>query len=87
MLGNQIIIVKCFVWSVSPKLAPHPFVQMFGEGFGQPVGEGLAHNAAIIVAGRFKLIDELIKADSCSYRKHTHVVSHPRFFWSNKIGQ
>ena len=51
LLGDQRVVVEVLVRGVAPELPAHPLVQPLGERLGEPVGERLQHDRAVVVVG------------------------------------
>ena len=66
---DQFVDTQIFLACVTPELAPYPQVQMFGEGFRQPVRQRLQQNAVVIIVLRFKGVDPLLLTDTGSHHK------------------
>ena len=52
---------------------------------GKAVGEGLGHNAVVIIVVLFKLNYQFVTAYTGSNRKTTPIISYAAVFWRNKI--
>ena len=63
-LSNQIPVVELLMGRIPPQLAAHTLVHALRQGLGQPIGEGLQHDAAIVVVGRFEPRDMFVDADT-----------------------
>jgi hypothetical protein len=87
LLADQARAIQRLVSRISPELAAHPLVHALGQGFGEAIGQGLQHDAAIVVVSGFELRDALIDADSGGHRKRTHVVGAAALQRRDEIGQ
>ena len=62
-------------------------MQVFGEGLGEPVGQGLDHDGVVVVVVLFELPHQLIHTDAGGHCKHADVVRYPRLPRRDEIGQ
>jgi hypothetical protein len=53
-------------------------VQAFGKGFGEPVGQGLGHDAGIVVVISLECGGEIVRAEPCGHRKRSNVIRYAR---------
>jgi hypothetical protein len=61
-------------------------MQPLGEGFGQPVGEHLHHDRAVVVVGRFQRRDARLDA-ARRHREGADPVAHAARFRGDEVGQ
>src|SRR6516164_9012785 len=85
-LVNQIFITQTFPATVAP-LAAHPLVQIFGEGFRQPVRKSLCHDCVVVIVLCPVAIAKLLQADAAGHRKGSDVVRQSRLFRRDEVSQ
>src|SRR3954447_18458424 len=70
---DEICFAKFLCTAVAPFIA-YPFVQVFGKGFGQPIGKSLSHDGTIVVVLCLELVAQLLQVNPAGYRETAHVV-------------
>ena len=70
---DQVVDRQTLLAAIAP-VVTSLLVQHFGQGFGEPVGQGLAHDRVIIVVIPLKLLDERLELEPGRDGKRTQVV-------------
>src|ERR1700722_19810758 len=60
---DQLRAAELLIGRVCPELAAYTLMQIFRQGFGQPVGKRLGHDRGIVVIGALEAIDYTFLAD------------------------
>ena len=72
---------------VTPVLAAHALVQVFGEGFRQPVGQRLQHDGRVIVVGALEFGELLLDAEARGHGEGADPVGYPGFLRRDIVGE
>ena len=77
---------EVFFATVAPFIA-YLFVQAFGEGFGETIGDRLCHDCVVVVVVGAEFVAELLQADSGGYRECSDVIGQTCFLRRDEIGE
>ena len=86
LLVDQVLVAEPLFGSIAPVLAGD-LVQSFGEGFGQPVGQGLGHDRVVIVVVGFELAHQFRHAMPGGDGERAQVVVPAAFQRGDEVGQ
>src|SRR5690606_37855319 len=84
---DQFFVAQLLVALVAPEFLAHAQMQVFGKGFRQSVGQGLDHNAVVIVAGVLVLPGQFFRAYACGDHKAADVILFAAVLGCDKVGQ
>src|SRR5690606_19612429 len=87
LLGNQGFVVQFFIGRISPQVASYTGMHAFGKPFGESVGQGLKHNAGVVVARIQEGLVMLLDANAPGNGEHADVISHTAGLGCNVVGQ
>src|SRR5205823_1187721 len=77
LLAQQLLVGERLRGGVAPQLAPHPLVEMLGGGFRQAIGEGLEHDARVIIVRAREARQVLFDPEAGGDGERAEVVAHP----------
>ncbi len=87
LLFDEGFVVECLVAGVAPVFLAHVFVQAFGEGFGQAVGQGFEHDGVVVVVVGFEALHVFVDADAGGDGEGADVVFQAGVFGRDEVGQ
>ncbi len=83
---DQIVVVEVFLFAVAPFVAD-ALVEVFGEGFGESVGEGFCGDGVVIVVIGFVVSDHFIGAKASADAECADIVEALGVCGCDKIGE
>ena len=86
-LGDEVGGGERLVGGVAPEVGAHALVQPLGEGLGEPVGQRLQHDRAVVVEVGGELLLLLVDAEAGGHREEADVVALARAFGRDEIGE
>lgn len=84
---DQRFVTQFLVFGIAPVLLAHLFVQPFGAGLGQAVGECLDHDRAVVVAFVLIGLGDFFGANAGGGDETTDIVGHAAVFRCHEVGQ
>ena len=87
LLGDEAVVVQCFVGGVAPVFAAHALVQPFGGGFGEAVCQGFEHDGVVVVVRFFQTGEFALDADAGGDGEGAEPVGYVAAHGGDKIGQ
>ena len=76
-LSDQVLVGELLLWRIRPELPARALVHVLRERLGQPVGERLEHDCAVVVVRFLESLDMLVDADAGGDGERADVVARP----------
>ena len=86
LLVDQIVVTELLFNTIAPIVAGY-LVKTLGEGFRQPVGQGLGHNRMVVVVVSFEAGGQFARADAGGHCESAQIVRSAGIEGGNIVGE